>query len=270
MADRSYVLGTHDEEIDRLGLQHRVWRPRVLDAWSRAGIAAGQTVLDVGAGPGHAALDLAGIVGPAGKVVALERSERFLAALATAADERGLGQIEPRPVDLATDDLGAGIADAAWCRWVLCFLAQPQRAVDQIATALRPGGTAVFHEYSDYGAWRMLPPDPLQERFRALVMQSWRDGGGEPDIGLSLPAMLSRAGLQLVETRTHVDIVDPQSFTWRWPAVFMATNAARLADLGYVEADEAKRMAVLLDDPAPGTLMQTPLVLEIIARKLDA
>ncbi len=33
MADRDYVLGTHDDEIYRLGFQHRVWRPRALDAW---------------------------------------------------------------------------------------------------------------------------------------------------------------------------------------------------------------------------------------------
>ncbi len=28
--DRDYVLGTHDEELERLGLQHRVWRPRMV------------------------------------------------------------------------------------------------------------------------------------------------------------------------------------------------------------------------------------------------
>lgn len=31
MADRDYLLGTHDGELERLGLQHRVWRPAVLD-----------------------------------------------------------------------------------------------------------------------------------------------------------------------------------------------------------------------------------------------
>src|SRR6266571_4712358 len=31
--ERDYVLGTHDEEISRLGLQHRVWRPVVLECW---------------------------------------------------------------------------------------------------------------------------------------------------------------------------------------------------------------------------------------------
>src|SRR5437762_1871503 len=30
MSEKDYVLGTHDEELLRLGLQHRVWRPVVL------------------------------------------------------------------------------------------------------------------------------------------------------------------------------------------------------------------------------------------------
>ena len=69
--DRDYVLGTHDQELARLGLQHRVWRPVVLDCWQRAGITVGKRVLDVGAGPGYATVDLAEIVGPTGEVIAL-------------------------------------------------------------------------------------------------------------------------------------------------------------------------------------------------------
>src|SRR5262245_48840980 len=62
-----YVLGTRDDEVARLLLQHRVWRPRALDAWRRAGFTTGDTIIDVGAGPGHASVDLAQIVGPAGR-----------------------------------------------------------------------------------------------------------------------------------------------------------------------------------------------------------
>src|SRR5690606_12052613 len=69
VAERTYFLGTHDEELERLGLQHRVWRPTVLECWRRAGIGPGSKVLDVGAGPGFAAADLADIVGPTGRVV---------------------------------------------------------------------------------------------------------------------------------------------------------------------------------------------------------
>ena len=78
MADREYVLGTYDEEIERLGLQHRVWRAHMTDCWKRAGLSVGQKVLDVGAGPGYATLDLAQIVGPLGRVAALELSRSGL------------------------------------------------------------------------------------------------------------------------------------------------------------------------------------------------
>ena len=33
MSDGDYVLGTQDDEVQRLGLQHRVWRGRVLEAF---------------------------------------------------------------------------------------------------------------------------------------------------------------------------------------------------------------------------------------------
>ncbi len=41
--DSDYVLGTHDEEIARLGIQHQVWRPHMLDAWARAGMTRGSS-----------------------------------------------------------------------------------------------------------------------------------------------------------------------------------------------------------------------------------
>src|SRR5712671_6497264 len=90
MSEKDYVLGTHDEELARLGLQHRVWRPVVLDCWQRAGITIGKRVLDVGAGPGYAAVDLAEIVGPTGEVTALERSHNFVSAMKETCRARAL------------------------------------------------------------------------------------------------------------------------------------------------------------------------------------
>jgi SAM-dependent methyltransferase len=267
MSDGDYVLGTQDEEIDRLGLQHRVWRPRMLDGWARAGIGPGLRVIDVGAGPGFAAVDLAEIVGPAGKVLAFERSPRFLSALETRARQLGLANVEARQHDVCEAPLGEGIADAAWCRWVLCFVADPAATVRHIAQALRPGGVAIFHEYAGYGAWRMMPPDPAVDRFRQLVMRSWRDNGGEPDIALQLPSLLAAAGMQVVEARPLIQIVRPGDFAWAWPAAFMAVNAARLHELGYASAEEAARFARALEDRPADTMMITPLVAEIVARR---
>src|SRR5215831_3943110 len=128
--DREYVLGTHDEEIARLGLQHAVWRPRVLDAWRRAGFTREQQVVDFGAGPGYASLDLADVVGPAGEVLALDRSARFLSHLEGSARRRGVSQIRTREVDLQGERLEADSADGAWCRRIFTFLATPRDALE--------------------------------------------------------------------------------------------------------------------------------------------
>ncbi|MGZ5005294.1 MAG: methyltransferase domain-containing protein, partial [Chthoniobacterales bacterium] len=88
--ETDYVLGTHDEEVARLGLQHRVWRPVVTECWQRVGITDGWRVIDVGAGPGYATADLAEIVGPTGAVLGIERSARFLEVARDRCQRRGL------------------------------------------------------------------------------------------------------------------------------------------------------------------------------------
>src|SRR5262249_24508868 len=153
--DKDYVLGTHDEEIVRLGLQHDVWRPRSSDAWRRAGFTAGQTLLDVGCGPGYATADLAAIAGPAGRVIGIDRSAGFLASARERVRLRGFDNAEFHELDLDEQPLPPGPVDGVWSRWVYAFLRRPRRLLERVAEQLRPGGTMVLHEYVDYGAWRL-------------------------------------------------------------------------------------------------------------------
>jgi SAM-dependent methyltransferase len=270
MAERDYLLGTHDEELARLGLQHRVWRPRVLDAWRRAGITTGMRVVDAGAGPGWATIDLAEIVGPDGRVHALERSQRFLAALREAAALRTLRNIDAHELDLTTDPLPVEGADAVWVRWVLTFLTDPAPVVRKLAATLKPGGVAVIHEYLDYRTWSLAPASPAHEAFKALVMKNWRESGGEPDIGRALPVMLSKAGLRVRELRPIIDVVTPRNYVWRWTASFLHTYLDHLLADGKTDAAWAEevRTAFARAEAEPDTVMVTPLVLEVIAEKV--
>jgi SAM-dependent methyltransferase len=263
MNDGDYVLGTRDDEIARLGVQHSVWRGEMLEGFRLAGFDAGQTILDVGAGPGFASADLAEMVGAEGRVIALERSPHFAAALRG----RGLANVEVREQDVNEADFGTAIADGAWTRWVLAFVADPARTVRHIAQALKPGGKAVFHEYADYQSWRTMPPSPDHEQFRSLIVKSWRDSGGEPDIALQLPGLLDSAGLDLVAVRPIIRIVGRNDAAWQWPASFIATGSARLHELGYATKEQAARFATFLDRLPDDTRMITPLVAEIIAIK---
>jgi SAM-dependent methyltransferase len=267
--DRDYVLGTHSEEISRLGLQHAVWRPRVLSAWRRAGITRGQRVIDFGAGPGYASLDLAEVVGPQGEVFALDRSTRFLQHLTDVAGARGLTQIRTCEVDVERDALPSYAADAAWCRWIFTFLKRPTESIETLVRLLRPGGVAVIHEYVDYATWRLVPRVATFDDFIAAVMSSWRAEGGEPNIGVDLIPALEAAGCRIESVEAIADVVGPLDFIWQWPTTFFEVGVARLVELGRLTAAEAD--AMLADFAAavsnPQTRVVTPTVCEIIARR---
>jgi SAM-dependent methyltransferase len=265
--ERDYVLGTRENEIARLALQHRVWRPRALDAWRRAGFSVGQTLVDLGCGPGFAALDLAEIVGPSGRVVAVDRSRRFLDALEAGCRQRGLDNVEAIELDLDEGALPAIVADGAWCRWALAFLRRPRELVARLGAILRPGGTLVAHEYFDYSTWRLSPRSPEFEEFVRVVMESWRVSGGEPDVGLELPRWLAELGFEVQSQQPIVDVVGPSNFVWQWPKAFVETGLRRLVELGSLTAARAAEIesAFRAIEGSPGALMITPAVLEVIA-----
>ena len=267
--ESEYVLGTNDEELERLGLQHRVWRPTVLECWRRAGITFGSRVLDVGAGPGYATVDLAELVGPTGEVFAIERSARFLEFAKKACMARGLTNVRFQEADLMEEPVGQLGFDATWCRWVASFVSSPEKLINIIAGALRPGGVAIFHEYLDYRTWRLAPRRPAVESFVNEVMASWRATGGEPDVALDFPVLFRGAGLRIVEAHPRILTLSPRDYAWQWPASFVEINLARLQELGRVDSDwvEAVRREFGEAESDPMTLLNTPLFLEVIARR---
>jgi SAM-dependent methyltransferase len=267
--EQEYVLGTHDAELERLGLQHRAWRPRALAAWAAAGIASGQTVLDVGCGPGYAALDLAELVGPHGRVVAIDKSERFLSALDAMRSERGLNNIDTYKADLDAGEFPELTADRAWCRWVLCFTQKPRDLLARLAAALEPQGVLVLHEYFDYSTWKAAPPCPELEEFVTAVMASWRDTGGEPNVALTLPSWLEAAGFEIKSLRPIVDIVQKGDMRWAWLRAFIEVGRRRLVDLGYLSESRSESIWHEFTEleARSGTWMTTPGVLEIIGAR---
>ena len=269
MAETDYVLGTHDEEVARLGLQHRVWRPVVTECWQRVGITDGWRVIDIGAGPGYATADLAEIVGATGRVLGIERSARFLEAARERCARRGLTNVEFREGDLMEVSLGNLNYDASWCRWVASFVSSPKKLIDNIASGLRRGGVAIFHEYSDYETFCFMPLRPAIENFRRQVAASWRTSGGDPDVARQLPGLLRDAGLRVREIRPRVITISPRDYAWQWPASFIEINVRRLQELGALtsaEADDALR-EFHAANADPDSWFTTPMFLEIVAEK---
>lgn len=267
--EKAYVLGTHDEEIARLGLQHRVWRPYASACWQRAGFTVGQNLIDVGAGPGLATCDLAEIVGPSGRVLALERSQKFCDHNRASCEIKGLENVEIVQLDLVEDPMPANGFDGAWCRWVMSFVTDPARVVRKVAAGLKSGGAFALHEYVDYSSWRAIPPAPLMEKFRDDVMEAWRGAGGEPDIAVLLPPMLRDAGFDVIRAEPIVFTVQPKDYGWKWPAAFINGNSRHMENQGEMsgESAEALREEFRLMEADPESIILSPIVLEVIAVK---
>jgi len=268
--ERDYVLGTNEEELKRLGVQHRAWQPVVLECWANAGIAAGACVLDVGAGPGYATVDLAEIVGARGRVVAVERSHNFVHSLQNTIKERALSNVRVHELDLMADALPSGPFDFIWCRWVLCFLSAPELLVKKLAGVLRKNGHAIFHEYGHYTTWRFIPGRARFEEFRAHVIATWRESGGEPDVGRELPAWLGENGFVLRSVTPRIFCLRPGDYMWEWPSQFIHVHLERLQQLGKIDLAFADKVRADLAAAEKDEIsfMLTPLVLEIVAEKV--
>lgn len=112
-------------------------------------VAAGTTVLEPGPAMGFFTLELARLVGPSGRVVAVDLQPKMLEALRRRARKRGLeGRIEMR---LATDE-GMGIADLnGRVDFALAFamvheVKDHARFFAEVAAALRAGGRVLLAE----------------------------------------------------------------------------------------------------------------------------
>jgi len=242
MADNhEYVLGTHDEELTRLGLQHRLWGAQAFQTWERCGIQRGMTVLDVGAGPGFGSIDLAHLVGPGGRVLAVDESERYLEYLAARARDGGLAHVETRQADVQALDLPAAF-DAAYARWVLCFTPNPEDVVRGVARALKTGARFGIHDYVNWQGLMLSPVSDAFERVMPSVRKSWELPGGDQAVGRRLPAMLAKNGFRVVSIAPIQRVARSTDPLWQWPTTFFGIFVPRLVEQGLVSPEDWSEM----------------------------
>ncbi len=264
-----YLLGTDLQELNRLGFQHRVWAAECRLHWERAGFGPGMTLLDVGAGPGFASIDLAYLVGPEGSVLAVDQSARFLGYLRDQLQRQGLEHVSLVHSPLSDAKLPEGTIDGAYARWLLCFAQDPTAVLDQIALALRPGGRLAIMDYFHYAALTLAPRVPALDRVIEAVCESWSATGGDLDIGSRLPALLDQAGFRVLDLQPVVHTPRPGENFWEWPRRFFRGYVPRLIELGHLTADEGARFFEEWDarESDPNSFLMTPPMLLITAEK---
>lgn len=267
-----YVLGTDEAEAIRLGLQHRLWSASAFLLWERAGLRTGMRVLDVGCGPGHAALDMADIVGPKGSVVGIDESAVFLTHLHQRSIARRLTNIERLLGDV--QDVGSlglpeGQFDFAYARWVLCFVPDPDAVVAGVARLLKPGGRFVIQDYFNYESMTIAPRRASFTRLVQAIAAAWRARGGDPDVVGRVPEMLAHHGVTMTHLAVNDRIARPTDTMWAWPDTFWRTFVPRLEASGFLSAEDRAAFEADWDEASAdaSNFVHLPPVYDVIGVK---
>ena len=174
------------------------------------GVAEGWRCWEVGAGGPSVPRGLAERVGPSGRVLATDIDPSWTAAAAGETD----GPLEVRRHDVAADDPPEGPFDLVHARLVLVHVADRDRALRAMVSALRPGG-ALLLEDADPALMPLICPDEhgpaevLANRLRRGFRELLKERGAELAYGRRLPRLLREAGLADVRSDAYFPIALP-------------------------------------------------------------
>jgi ubiquinone/menaquinone biosynthesis C-methylase UbiE len=141
-----------------------LWQAQLAEAQAvllaLASPAVGEQVLDIACGTGLVSFDAARAVGPGGRVLGIDLSERMIAAAERRATDLELSNCSFSRMDAEMLALPDARFDAVLCALGLMYVPNPERALREMGRVLRPGGrlcVAVWGERAKCG-WSAVFP----------------------------------------------------------------------------------------------------------------
>lgn len=168
----------------------------------RLDLAAGESVLSIGTGPGFEAAGLAESVGPEGHVLGVDLEEAMLAAARERCADYPWVDFEPGDAaDLPVED---GAFDAAAAVQVYEYVPDLEAALAELNRALRPGGRAVVFDTD----WDTLTWHAADEARAARVVSAFDVHCPHPRVARTLGPRLSAAGFEVADPTpfVHLDL----------------------------------------------------------------
>jgi SAM-dependent methyltransferase len=184
------------------------------DLLAALALQPGQRVLELGAGTGDLARQLAASVGPTGHVLATDVAAGMVALLReTTAD---LTQVDVAEVDALHIDLPDGSVDAVAFRMGLMFVREPAAALLESRRVLTPGGRLAV------AVWAGPQHNPWLSSVGMSVMMHGVWGGGPPTQPGGVFSLADPADLEQVVTEAgFIDVTVREVAT---PARFSSTE----------------------------------------------
>ena len=244
--------GFHDESLglwDRMAAGWErdgdsIWEAsRAVGEWMVAAVrpGAGDTVLELAAGPGDTGFAAASLVGDSGRLICTDFAPEMVAVARARGAALGLANVEYRVLDAERIELDSESVDCVLCRWGYMLMEDPALALRETRRVLRSGGRLALSVWAEpaNNAWASVPA-------AILVNGGWLEPPlpGAPGIfALAAPErlrqVLADAGFNDPEL-DHVDVVWPfASFDAYWQYLSSVAGAIAIVLEGLGDADRA-------------------------------
>jgi SAM-dependent methyltransferase len=173
----------------------------------------GQSLLDVGCGPGTITLDLAARVSP-GRVLGLDSAADVVEKAEAGRRDSGVSNVEFAVGDVYHLDLAEQSFDVVHAHQVLQHLTDPVAALREMRRVLRPDGVLAIRD-SDYAGFVWAPRDARLDRWLELYHQATARNRAEADAGRFLLGWAQAAGLRDIRVSSSTwTFADPDSRAW--------------------------------------------------------
>jgi SAM-dependent methyltransferase len=189
-----YFLGYRQTEQQRLQQQAELLARDSTWLFDQIGLSVGAHVVEFGCGPQGCLGLLAARVGPAGRVIGIERSPDAVALARKFVADSQLANVEILLGDARAPGLMPATFDLVTARLVLVNVPRPEEIVAAAVALVRPGGWVAFHEV-DWAACLCDPPSPAWDDLIDLMHKYAALNGIDLLVGRKLPGLLRAAGL---------------------------------------------------------------------------
>ena len=212
-SSEQFVNDEADNEISRLEEQARVRWPQEVLVLRNAGLKAGNSIVDIGCGPGIITEYLAKEVDESGLVVGIEKNE-VLYSLATTRTAT-YNQVQIRNYDACDlTEVNDNSFDFAYVRFVLQHLPDPNKLLIEAHRILKPGGKLIVMDVDD-SLFHITPYHQELAQFLSEVSKGQDNYGGDRYIGHKIPCMMFDAGFTQIHTSVYTFTsknISPQEF----------------------------------------------------------
>jgi len=236
-----YIL-PHDltGEQQRLRLMSELLDPLDRSCIERLGLQAGWRCLEVGCGNGSISEWLASRVGPGGHAVASDIDLRYIAG-------RAATNLEVRQLNIVEDAVEPGAYDLVTARAVLHHIQSPEKAIQRMVEALKPGGVFLSIEPD------MLPATAAEPESVRTFWRGWFEWsvsvGIDYSIGRKMPLLLAGLNLETVTAEGHTALYNGGS---PWAVYWLKTLQElrpRLIQSGHITEKLISEFENLYSDP---------------------